>query len=83
MQDDVDARIGQIFVRLSRLRIELGDGALDRTVHALLHALGASALREAERRARSLAARHQPLATDIAVRPYDQRRPPEPLDEGA
>lgn len=84
MRADVDARIGEVFRRLSIMRLELGEGALDRTLRDVLQALGAAAHREAEHRARILAARSAPPASTIRVTAFADRRGPEPFgdDEG-
>lgn len=81
MRDDLDARIGEIFRRLSVMRLELGEGALDRTLRDVLQALGAAAHREAERRALALAERLKPPAATFRVTAFADRRRPEPFDE--
>lgn len=81
MRDDLDAKIGEIFRRLSMMRLELGEGALDRAIQDVLQALGVAAHREAERRARALEERRKPPTTSIRVTAFADRRQPETLDE--
>ena len=81
MRDDLDIRIGEVFRRLSIMRLELGEGALDRTLHDVLQALGASAHREAERRAKALDERMKSPSSAIRVTAFAYRRGSEPFDE--
>lgn len=81
MRDDADTRLGEIFRRLALLRSELGENSYDRTVRDLLQALGASALREAEHRARTLDESGRPRPTDVRVTPFPARRPREPMED--
>ena len=75
MRDDLDARVGEIFRRLSLLRLELGEGAMHQAVQDVLQALGVAAHRVAEDRARFLAARTAPRTRSVAVTPFADRRP--------
>lgn len=81
MRDDIDTRVGEIFRRLSIMRLELGEGALDRTLRDVIQVLGAAAHREAENRARALADRQAPPISTIHVTAYADRRPPDSLEE--
>lgn len=81
MPDDVDTRVGEIFRRLSIMRLELGEGALDRTLRDVLQALGAAAHREAENRARSIRERADPPTTTVRVTAFANRRSPDPMEE--
>lgn len=54
---DVDRRVGQVFRRLSMIRLTLGEPVFRRAVHAILVTLGDVVLDEAEFRARSLGPR--------------------------
>ncbi|TNC11692.1 hypothetical protein FF100_18830 [Methylobacterium terricola] len=86
MRDDMnpDAQVGQLFRRLSTMRVELGEPAFERTIRDLLQTLGSSAMREAEARARALASRGGRHPSDVWVRPFADRRSSEGwLDEGA
>lgn len=78
MHDENDAMVGEVFRRLSCLRSELGEGAASRAVRDVLQALGASALREAETRARALRDCRGRRPGDLTVRPFADRRGPEP-----
>ena len=82
MRDDIDRRVGEIFRRMAVLRVELGEPSFERTVRRVLAALGASALEEAELRARVLAERQAPPQSTIRVTAFADRAAPEPLDEG-
>lgn len=59
-------QVGEVFRRLC-LFSELGEPALDLALHAVLAALGRTALDEAERRARTLHERTTPRSTDLKV----------------
>lgn len=83
MRDDVDALVGDLFRRLSLMRIELGEGALDRTLRELMKSLGASALAEAERRASALAARTGPHPRGVGATPRNLRRPVDVWEESS
>ncbi len=72
--------LGILFRRIFLLRTELGEPAYERSLKALLVALGASALDEAERRARILEGRTGPRPSDVRVSSTAARRQPEPLD---
>lgn len=77
---DPDSLLGILFRRIFLLRTELGEPAYERSLKALLVALGASALDEAERRARILEGRTGPRPSDVRVSSTAARRQPEPLD---
>lgn len=79
MRDEAspDARVGQLFRRLSMLRVELGEPAFERTIQDLLRTLGVAALREAEARAVILRDRSR-RPGDLRVRPFCERGQPEP-----
>lgn len=62
-----DTAVGEIFRRLAVLRSELGEGAFERSVRAVLTALGTIALAEAERRAAMLEERDRPPTSGIRV----------------
>lgn len=79
--NDPDRQIGEIFRRLSSLREACGEAALSRCVTAVLVTLGASALAEAERRARTLAERTCPVTPGVRVTSWAQRKSAEPFDE--
>ncbi|MGW9820276.1 hypothetical protein ACUXK4_002847 [Methylorubrum extorquens] len=81
MRDDTDARVGEVFRRLSIMRLELGEPALDRTLRDVLQTLGVAAHREAEHRARILAERKAPRPSSVRVTAYADRRDPEPWPE--
>ncbi|GJE27528.1 hypothetical protein LKMONMHP_2388 [Methylobacterium organophilum] len=81
MRDDTDARVGEVFRRLSIMRLELGETALDRTLRDVLQTLGVAAHREAEHRARILADRQALPRSSIRVTSYADRRDPEPWPE--
>ncbi|WP_411902311.1 hypothetical protein [Methylorubrum thiocyanatum] len=81
MRDDTDARVGEVFRRLSIMRLELGETALDRTLRDVLQTLGIAAHREAENRARILAERRAPAVQSIRVTAFADRRGPEPFGE--
>ncbi|MCJ2009581.1 hypothetical protein [Methylobacterium sp. J-092] len=77
-----DRAVGELFRRLSIMRVELGEPAWERTVGRVLAALGAAALEEAERRGRIVAAREATSASTVRVTAFARRLAPEPLDEG-
>lgn len=77
---DPDSLLATLLKRICVLRTELGEPAYERSVQALLAALGTAALAEAERRARALAERTGPRPTDVRVTATAARRQPEPLD---
>ncbi|MCP1558841.1 UNVERIFIED_ORG: hypothetical protein M2438_002931 [Methylobacterium sp. SuP10 SLI 274] len=77
---DPDSLLGILFRRIFLLRTELGEPAYERSLKALLVALGASALDEAERRARALEGRTGPRPSDVRVTATAARRQSEPLD---
>ncbi|BAR47150.1 hypothetical protein [Methylobacterium aquaticum] len=78
MRDETspDAQVGQLFRRLSTMRVELGEPAFERTIRDLLKTLGSAALREAEARAQVLRDRGVRRPGDIAVRPFAARSSP-------
>ncbi|MGU3476570.1 hypothetical protein [Methylobacterium sp. D48H] len=59
--------VGEIFRRLAVLRAELGEDPFERSVKAVLSALGTVALAEAERRAAMLEARERPPTSGVRV----------------
>ncbi|MBD8907194.1 hypothetical protein [Methylorubrum zatmanii] len=77
---DPDSLLGILFRRICVLRTELGEAAYERSLRALLVTLGASALDEAERRARDLEERIGTRPSDVRVTATAARRQPEPLD---
>jgi len=81
MQGSLDERVGLVFRRLSLIRVELGEAALDRTLRDVLQALGAAAHREAEDRAGILAARNAAKGVRQAT-PIAQRRIDDGIHEG-
>lgn len=83
MRDDIDSRVGEIFRRLSIMRLELGEGAVDRTLRDVLQTLGTAAHREAERRAQAMEERYAPILPRIDVAPFSARGQPEPFEEGS
>lgn len=67
MSVENDVFVGEIFRRLTVLRSELGEGPFERTVRAILAALGTIALEEAERRAATLRDRDRPRDPRVRV----------------
>lgn len=78
MRDDADSRLAEIFRRLFVIRTEIDPGSFDRVLQDLLQALGAAAHREAEARARLLAARATRPGGAVAVPPFAARGRPDP-----
>ena len=78
---DTDRQVGTLFAKLASLNRELGEPSHRRAVQAALHAIGVTALAEAERRARQMAARGRPHPGDVRVTAYADRKRPEPLDD--
>lgn len=78
---DPDRQIGEIFQKLSALRVACGEAALTRCVSAVLVTLGASAMAEAERRAHALAEPAGARPRDVRVTAWAQRKDSEPFDE--
>lgn len=76
-----DNMLGLLFSRIFHLRTELGEQAYERSLRALLVALGASALAEAERLARAFEGRTGRRPTDLHATPWTRRTTGEPLDE--
>lgn len=79
---DPDSQVGLVFRRLSAIRCELGEPALDRAVRATLVTLGRAAHEEAELRARIQRERERPVRDTVHVVPFAHRRVPEGFDEG-
>jgi hypothetical protein len=68
LPSDPDRLVGEVFRRMSSLRQVVGDGlAFERSVRAVLAALGRAALDEAELRAASLAERIAPPPPGMRV----------------
>ena len=78
---DADRRVGQVFRRLSMIRLTLGEPVLRRAVHAILVTLGDVVLDEAEARARPLGPREaNPSPGSGSPATPDRRRPSAPPD---
>ena len=74
MPETIERRIGLIYARLHSIHRELGEAALDRSLAAVLQALGAAAMREAEERAAILATRRKARPGIHGITPSGQRR---------
>ena len=79
---DPASQVGEIFKRLASARDALGEPSFGRVVSAVLIALAAATLVEAERHAKALAERTGGARpTDVRVTAWNQRKGGEPLDE--
>ena len=81
--NDPDRQVGEIFRRLSSLREACGEAALTRCVAAVLVTLGASAMAEAEIRARALTEPTGPRPRDVRVTAWAQRTTADPFDRAS
>ncbi|GAA0282549.1 hypothetical protein LNAOJCKE_1476 [Methylorubrum aminovorans] len=72
LSHDPDRQVGEVFRRLSAMK-SLNEDAFDRVVSAVLVALGRAAHEEGERRARALAERTAPRATEVRVTAHARR----------
>lgn len=79
-QHDPDRGMGEVFTRVARVRASLGEPVYARAVKALLLTLGAIALEEAERRAKSLAGGGPDRTNRAASQARDRFPPRNPTD---
>ena len=78
---DPDRQIGEIFQKLSALRVACGEAALTRCVSAVLVTLGASAMPRPSDGPTPLRNRPAPARATSASRPGRSARDSEPFDE--
>lgn len=77
---DPDRQVGEIFRRLSSMRFQFGEDAFERVVRAVLQAMGAAAMREAERNAAFLREREALRRRGPGFEPRPRRIPVDDWD---